>query len=85
MFGHFLDFALDGSLEALDSVKILSRGAPTISRPGKPYSEICFFRDFVDLPNPRFSSMTILLYAQGGICQQVNGHASTYICLHILI
>ena len=40
----FLDFSLYGSLEALDGVKILSRGAPTISTPGKPNSENFFPR-----------------------------------------
>ena len=52
---HFLDFALYGSWEALDSVKILSRGAPTISTPGKPNYEI-FVLDFFDVSNPIFKS-----------------------------
>ena len=50
LFGHFLDFALYGSWEGLVVCKILPRGAPTISTPGKPHSENFFFR--ILLPPP---------------------------------
>ena len=46
-FQYLLDFALYGSWEALDSVKILSQGAPTLSTPGKPHSEISFLLLFL--------------------------------------
>ena len=47
-------FCVYGSWEALGSVKILPRGAPTFSTPGKPHSENFFFSTFWTSPNACF-------------------------------